>query len=267
VGAAFVVDEVTREHTAAPATPTIAAVIHLEDRGAVAVITIDRQDRRNAVDHEALEQLLDAHARAAAARVVVLTGAGGHFCAGADLSGVEDAAFTDLLRRVLAALRDDPRPLVAAADGAALGLGTQLAVACDLRVATPAARFGIPAAKLGLMVDHWTIERLALLAGAGPARAMLLAAETYGGEDALGFGLVQRLGDLETALGWADEIAALAPLTITGHKLALNRLEMPVGRGDDPEVHDAWTRAWASEDLQEGILAFRERRRAQFRGR
>ena len=72
-------------------------------------------------------------------------------------------------------------PVIAAVEGAALGAGTQLAVACDLRVATPDARFGIPAAKLGLMVDHWTVQRLALLAGHGPARAMLLAAEVLDG--------------------------------------------------------------------------------------
>lgn len=242
-------------------------MIHHEDRGPVALLTIDRSERRNALDHEALEQLLEAHAATSAARVVVLTGAGGHFCAGADLSGVEDAGFTDLLRLVLAALRDDPRPLIAAVDGAALGAGTQLAVACDLRVATPAARFGVPAARLGLMVDHWTIQRLSLLAGAGPTRAMLLGAEAYSGEDAERLGLVQRLGDLEAALGWADEIAALAPLTLAGTKLALNRLEMPVGQGDDPDVHDAWSKAWASEDLQEGMAAFRERRRPVFHGR
>jgi enoyl-CoA hydratase len=242
-------------------------VIHLDDRGPVALITIDRPERRNALDHEALEQLLDAHARSAGAGVVVLTGADGHFCAGADLSGVEDSSFTDLLRRVLGALRDDPRPIVAACDGAALGAGTQLAVACDLRVSTPAARFGIPAAKLGLAVDHWTVERLARLAGAGPARAMLLAAETYGGEEALAMGLVQRLGDLDEALAWADEIAALAPLTIAAHKAALNRLERGVGPGDDPVVQAASDAAWGSEDLQEGLSAFRERRRPQFRGR
>lgn len=242
-------------------------MIHHEDRGPVALLTIDRSERRNALDHEALEQLLEAHAATSAARVVVLTGAGGHFCAGADLSGVEDAGFTDLLRQVLAALRDDPRPLIAAVDGAALGAGTQLAVACDLRVATPAARFGVPAARLGLMVDHWTIQRLSLLAGAGPTRAMLLGAQAYSGEDAERLGLVQRLGGLEAALGWADEIAALAPLTLAGTKLALNRLEMPVGRGDDPDVHDAWSKAWASEDLQEGMAAFRERRRPVFHGR
>jgi len=242
-------------------------MIHVEDRGAVALITIDRPERRNALDHEALEQLLQAHAATSTARVVVVTGAGGHFCAGADLSGVEDTAFADLLRVVLASLRDDPRPLIAAVDGAALGAGTQLAVACDLRVATVGARFGVPAARLGLMVDHWTLQRLSLLAGAGPTRAMLLGAETYTGEEAERLGFVQRLGDLAAALGWADEIAALAPLTLAGAKLALNRLEMPVGRGDDADVHAAWAAAWASEDLQEGIAAFRERRRPVFRGR
>lgn len=242
-------------------------MIHVEDRGPVALITIDRPERRNALDHEALDQLLQAHAATSSARVLVLTGAGGHFCAGADLSGVEDPGFTDLLREVLAALRDDPRPCIAAVDGVALGAGTQLAVACDLRVATGEARFGVPAARLGLMVDHWTIQRLSLLAGAGPARAMLLGAETYTGEEAERLGFVQRLGDREAALGWADEIAALAPLTLAGAKLALNRLEMPVGRGDDPEVHAAWSTAWASEDLQEGIAAFRERRRPVFHGR
>jgi enoyl-CoA hydratase len=242
-------------------------MIHLEDRGPVALITIDRPERRNALDHAALDALLEAHARSRSARVLVLTGADGHFCAGADLSDVEDRGFTDRLRRVLGALRDDPRPTLAAVDGAALGAGTQLAVACDLRVATAEARFGVPAGRLGLMVDHWTIQRLSLLAGAGPARAMLLGAETYTGEEAHRLGLVQRLGDLDAALGWADEVAALAPLTLAGSKLALNRLEMPVGPGDDPDVHEAWERAWGSDDLQEGMAAFRERRRPLFHGR
>lgn len=242
-------------------------MIHLDDRGPVALVTIDRQERRNALDHEALEQLLDAHQRSAGARVVVLTGAGGHFCAGADLSGVEDTSFGELLREVLATLRDDPRPVLAACDGAALGAGTQLAVACDLRVATAATRFGIPAAKLGLAVDRWTVDRLTNLAGGGPARAMLLAAETYGGDEALGLGLVQRLGTLDDALAWADEIAALAPLTIAAHKLTLDHVERGSGPEEAAAVQAAVDRAWASDDLQEGLASFRERRLPQFKGR
>jgi enoyl-CoA hydratase len=241
-------------------------VIHYEQRGAVVLITIDRPERRNAVDREALSGLATAIAAAGddAARVLVLTGAGGHFCAGADLTGLEDESFAATLRVVLEALHDAPFPAIAAVEGAALGAGTQLAIACDLRVAAPTARFGIPAAKLGLMVDHWTVQRLALLAGHGAARAMLLAADVLDGESALRLGLAQRAGDLQTALAWADEIAALAPLTIQGHKVTLNALESAID--DDPNVRDAFRRAWSSADLREGIAAFHERRPPQFRG-
>jgi enoyl-CoA hydratase len=241
-------------------------MIRVERRGAVAVITLDRQERRNAIDHDACRALADAvHGSGADdTRVVVLTGAGGHFCAGADLGQVEDAAFVGALREALTALRDVPVPVIAAVQGAALGAGTQLAIACDLRVASPDARFGIPAAKLGLMVDHWTVRRLALLAGHGPARSMLLAAEVIDGTAASGLGLVQRMGGLVDALAWAGEIASLAPLTIAGHKLMLNRCEAEWR--EDPDVSAAFTRAWRSADLAEGMAAFRERRPPQFTG-
>ncbi|MBV8561422.1 MAG: enoyl-CoA hydratase [Acidimicrobiia bacterium] len=235
-------------------------MIHSERRGAVVLFTIDRTERRNALDIETVRRLTDAVHEAHDARVLVLTGAGGHFCAGADLGGVEGEHFVDALRSLLLALTSTSQPVVAAVDGAALGAGTQLAVACDLRVATPAARFGIPAAKLGLMVDHWSVQRLTALAGEGPARAMLLAAETFSGEDAERLGFVQRIGDLDAALDWAQEIAALAPLSIAGHKLALNGAPRE-------EFQAAFDRAWASEDLAEGMAAFRERRAPEFRGR
>lgn len=240
-------------------------MIHSERRDAVAVLTIDRQDRRNAVDAGTCAELLDALNRAVAdgARAVVLTGAGGHFCAGADLGGVEDDAFRTVLRQLLDRLQAVAVPVIAAVSGAALGAGTQLAIACDLRVAEPDARFGIPAAKLGLMVDHETVQRLALLAGAGPAREMLLAAEEIDGERAHRLGLVQRLGSLGDAVAWAARIASLAPLTISGHKLALNRLH---ATPDDNDVRAAVAAAWSSTDLEEGMRAFRERRRPEFRG-
>jgi enoyl-CoA hydratase/carnithine racemase len=235
-------------------------VIRSETRGHVVIATIDRPERRNAVDRATLEGLAGVLAGCGdgAVRALVLAGAGGHFCAGADLGGVEDEAFGAVLRDVLDGLRLADCVTIAAVDGAALGAGTQLAVACDLRLATPEARFGIPAGKLGLAVDTWTVDRLALLAGAGPARAMLLAAEVLTGAEAHRLGFVQRLGGLDDALAWADDIAALAPLTLRAHKAAL---EQPA------EAPAARARAWASADLQEGLAAFRERRQPRFLGR
>jgi enoyl-CoA hydratase/carnithine racemase len=239
-------------------------MIRVERRGPVALSVIDRPARRNAVDRQHLLEIRAALDSLDDARVLVLAGAGGNFCAGADLSGVEDSAFVVALRDVLDTLRALPIAVIAAVEGVALGAGTQLAIACDLRVATADSRFGIPAAKLGLMVDHWTVGRLAAMAGHGPARAMLLAAEVLDGARAAELGLVQRVGDLDAALAWAAEISELAPLTIAGHKLALERLESVP---DDADVGAALARAWGSDDLAEGMAAFRERRPPAFRGR
>ena len=241
--------------------------ISAERRGDVAVVTIDRPERRNAIDVDHTTELADAVASAVAerARVVVIAGTGGNFCAGADLSGVEDESFQTALRRLLLGVRDAPVPVIAAVEGAALGAGTQLAIACDLRVAAPDATFGIPAAKLGLMVDQWTAARLSRLAGEGPARAMLLAADVLSGEDAVRLGLAQRPGRVADAIAWAEAIAALAPLTLAGHKLALNRNEPTVI--DDADVAAAFRAAWSSSDLAEGKAAFRERRAPRFEGR
>jgi len=241
------------------------------DQGRIRLVTIDRPDRRNALDHEALDGLQAAvdgaieRVAEGATRVLVIAGEGGHFCAGADLSGVEDPEFVAVLNRLLMTLRDAPLPTIAAIEGAALGAGTQLAVACDLRIATADAAFGIPAAKLGLMVDSWTVHRIVALAGQGPARAMLMAAQTYTGAQAFGFGLVQRQGDVDAGIAWAETLATLAPLTIAGHKVGLNECEtIPP---TSAEYRSAFERAWASEDLQEGLAAFRERRGPAFDGK
>lgn len=241
-------------------------MLRSERNGHVLVLTIDRPERRNALDHATLDALVDGLGPEATpgVRVVVLTGADGHFCSGADLTGVEDPAFVARLQQLLERLTEAPFVTLAAIDGVALGAGTQLAVACDLRIATPAATFGVPAAKLGLAVDTWTVARVAALVGQATARSMLLAAEVVDGKAAHRLGLVQRLGSRAEAVAWATEIARLAPLTIQAHKAAL--LSVTTAPPVSAEAAAARDRAWASADLQEGLAAFRDRRKPQFTG-
>jgi enoyl-CoA hydratase len=256
-------------------------MVRLEMRSDIApgvvLMTIDRPERRNAVDLETLREIrvhqmalaemmpnTAAPGDADGVRVLVLTGAPPAFCAGADLTGVEESEFTGTLTEVLRGFTELAIPVIAAVDGPALGAGTQLAMVCDLRVATSRSRFGIPAARLGLVVDHWTVDRLTREFGWATARAMLLAAETFDGEALAASGAVHRLGDLDAALNWAKEIAHLAPLTIAGHKLALERCA--TGPVLDAEVEEARRLAWASNDAEEGRRAFLEKRPAQFRG-
>lgn len=225
----------------------------------VTLVTIDRQERRNAVDREAVEAI--AAAASSARGVLVLTGAGGHFCSGADLTTLEDAAFAALVRSACVELGRPDLVTIAACSGAALGAGTQFAAACDLRVATLDAKFGVPAGKLGVVLDRLTVARISALAGEGAARAMLLGGEVLSGEDGHRLGFVQRLGDLDDALAWATSIAGLAPLTLAGHKLALEQPD------DEAANAAAYDRAWSSADLAEGLAAFQEKRAPRFEGR
>ncbi|MBR7744482.1 enoyl-CoA hydratase/isomerase family protein [Phycicoccus sp. BSK3Z-2] len=231
----------------------------------VAVVTLDRPERRNAVDLATLDELHH-HVDAAApdARALVLTGASGHFCAGADLITLEDVSFTQRLAEILTRLADLPFTTVAAVDGACMGLGMQLALACDVRVVGDDARFAVPVARLGLMVDHWTLDRLARLWGEGAARHMVLTGAVLDADDAWRLGAAQVRGGLPDALGLAARAADLAPLTQSGSKLGLG-----VPADDDAGVsryEAAFARAWASADLVEGRAAFAERRPPVFEG-
>lgn len=243
--------------------------VHVEWGDRVVLLTLDRPDRRNAVDHATVLELLEVQrelgdAAIADVRAVVLTGAPPAFSAGADLSGVEEGRFGADLSTVLRGFGALPMPVIASIDGPALGAGAQLAIAADLRVATPDSEIGIPAARLGLVVDHWTVRRLAAEFTVPVARAMLMAAETYSGARLHSLGGIHRLGRRVDALDWAMELAALAPLTLRGHKVALERLGPEPPRDDSVEA--ARRAAWASADAQEGRNAFLEKRRSSFTG-
>lgn len=236
--------------------------------GAVTELRIARPERRNALDTAHCRDLhaaLDA-ALAAGARAIVLTGEGTAFCSGADLHTVGDAGFLDALYAMLQRVVEVPVPVVAAVNGPAIGAGTQLAIAADLRVVAEGAVFGLPTAGLGLAVDPWTVRRLALLAGGGPARRMLLACERL--DVTAAAGLVDRLGTPDDALAWAAEMAELAPLTLAYNKLAVNRL---LEDATDPETLDevgaAFSACWASDDLVEGRRAREEKRAPRFVGK
>lgn len=231
----------------------------------VAVITIRRPHRRNAVDLDAL-RAIRSHQLAVAdrARVVVLTGEPPAFCAGADLNGVEGDEFADALGDALRGFTQLQCVTLAAIDGPAMGAGSQLALSCDLRMATATSRFGIPAAKLGLVVDRWTIERAGHEFGWPVARHMLLGGGVYTAEQLHPRGGIHRIGALADALEWAEEVAELAPLSNAAHKHGFETAMAP--HQGDAIFDEMRARAWSSNDALEGPRAFLEKRKPRFSG-
>jgi enoyl-CoA hydratase len=232
--------------------------------GPVAVLELRREQRRNALDLDLCRAIRAAADEAVdgGARVIVITGSGTAFCAGADLGGVYGTEFLDALYGMLHRLTRLPVPIIAAVNGPAIGAGTQLAMACDLRVVDETARFAVPTARNGMAVDAWTIRTLGQLAGAGPARRLMLAAETLDRDAALGCGLADRAGTLDDALAWAREIADLAPLALAHNKLVLNG-----SSADDAAIEASFAAVWASADVREAAAARAEKRTPIFEGR
>jgi enoyl-CoA hydratase len=256
-------------------------VISVERQGAVAVVTVDRQEALNALDlptltdlRERLHQLRDD----AAARVMVLTGAGERaFVAGADIkymSGLDvDGArdWGDLGHNCGQLLETMPKPTIAAVNGFALGGGCEFALACDLRYASTKAKFGQPEINLGVIPGWGGTQRLARVCGLGVAKDLVLSGRVIDAEEALRVGLVSAVCEpeelLERALEVARALAAKSPLALAAAKAALNHSL----QGDHVEnltgEAERFAALFASEDQKEGMAAFIEKREATFTGR
>jgi enoyl-CoA hydratase/carnithine racemase len=217
-------------------------------------------------------------------RVLLLSGEGPAFCAGADLGELDGAArgpgvvrYETALEEVLEAVADHPVPVVAAIHGAALGAGCQIAVACDLAVAEAHAQIGIPSSRLGIVINFENVQRLVLAIGPRRAAEILLTGRALSGEEAADWGLVNEAvppGSLhERAEALAETIASNAPLSVRGSKRGIRAVLQKLSIDRETEGHRVAdfdmmaAQAFDSEDLKEGLRAFRERRPPEFRGK
>jgi enoyl-CoA hydratase len=252
----------------------------LERAGRVVVITVNRPDKRNALNSTVRREItvaLDNLRDDVECRVVVITGAGDKaFVAGADIN--EFAQRTPLEQRatmsdrtVFEAVADFPRPTIAMINGFALGGGCELALACDLRIAARSARFGQPEVKLGIIPGGGGTQRLPRLVGPGQALRLIYSGELITAEEALRIGLADLLFEdaelREKTMQLASTIAANSPVALQLAKNAVRAaLESPLSAGLRYE-RELFITAFASDDKREGVAAFLEKRTADFQGR
>lgn len=250
-----------------------------EDRGAVRWMTLNAPERKNAVPTTGWAEIADAATAFASsdARVLVITGAGEDFCAGADLVGDRSRSAADnavRMRRSMGAavaLHRLSKPTVAAVDGVAVGAGMNLAIGCDIVVATSRARFSEIFVKRGLTVDFGGSWLLPRLVGLARAKELALTGRIVEAEEALAIGLVGRLVEpdelMQAASDVAGELAAGAPLAQRMVKLGLDRSAAMTFEQAVALEEQAQALLLGSEDVVEGVSAFFEKRPPEFRGR
>jgi 2-(1,2-epoxy-1,2-dihydrophenyl)acetyl-CoA isomerase len=252
-----------------------------ERGGAVATITLNRPEARNALDFVMRRELaaaLEEVQADAAARVLILTGAGGHFCAGGDVktmrekrhTAAEGRARVELLNKAITRLVDFPKPTLAMVDGFAVGAGTNLALCCDLVVASDRAKFGELFWKIGLVPDGGGTWLLPRVVGMARAKELVFTADVIDAAEAARIGLVNRVvpaAELEkTTRALAARIAAGPPAVLKMAKHMLNRAATSDLAGAlDLEAYSQGI-AIASDDHQEGLAAFFEKRPPKFTG-
>jgi len=245
----------------------------------VAELTIERADKLNALDRGTLLELRAAigELARAPARVVLVASAGERiFVSGADIAAmsamtVEEArAFSQLGHETFDALEALPSLVIAVAQGAALGGGCELLLACDLAIAGEKARFGQPETNLGLIPGFGGCARLLRRVGVGVARELVYSGRLVAADEALRLGLVQRVvpqAELRAAArAWAVELAARAPLAIARAKAALAAAETGDARSAARVEIEAFASLFAAADTREGLGAFLEKRTPVFRG-
>lgn len=245
----------------------------------VLTVTMDRPERRNAINDEMWDEL-EAAARTAAGdpevRCVVLTGAGGAFCSGADLASggdgprVHQMAAMRRINGVIQAWHDLPQPAIAKVAGVAAGVGFSLALGCDLVVATPEARFSAIFAKRGLSLDGGLSWLLPRAVGIHRAKELALFADLVDAEEGSRLGFVNRVvpaEEIDAAVDeWAQRLAAGPPIALAMTKRLLDRsFEQPFEQALDDEARTQ-TVNFGTTDTAEAITAFLEKRPPHFRG-
>ncbi len=252
--------------------------IRIETDGPVARLTIDRPEARNAIDRETIAEVREALAKIRedeSTRVLIVTGAGDKvFVSGADVRTLLARTTNDVLEagnnRLFREIEELPIPTIAAVNGFALGGGMELALACDLRIASSNAKLGLPETGLGILPGAGGTQRLPRIVGLGIAKEMVLTGRILDAEEALRVGLVNRVVPPAELLPAAHElaraIAARAPVAMRLAKWSLNSASAaPLPVGLDFEIV-AQTVLNATDDMKEGMNAFLEKRPAKFRG-
>jgi enoyl-CoA hydratase/carnithine racemase len=251
---------------------------------AVARLSIDNPERRNALDHEILDAIAEAMPRldrGIETRCVLITGAPPVFSAGYDIASIPEETFERDAEALVAhpfhdaieAIAKHPWPTVAAINGHCLGGGLELAITCDLRICAAGAKLGMPPAKLGLIYGHTGLRRFLDAIGLARTKELFLIGRSYEATRAERLGLVNEVVDRDRleadSVELAAEIAANAPLSVRGNKQAIGLLNACPELSDQQEAGLIALResSFASHDLREGIRAFGEKRPPQWTGR